>query len=64
MKETADLTSLAGNSKTLLQEVIKMLDLQMGLVHQEKMRWREEQLDAKGARHFDFQKSQDENLLI
>lgn len=64
MKETADLTSLVKNSKTLLQEVIQMLDLQMGLVQQEKMRWREEQLDAKGARRFDFQKSQDENLLI
>jgi len=41
-----------------------MLDLQMGLVQQEKMRWREEQLDAKGARRFDFQKNQDANLMV
>ena len=64
MKETADLSFLVRNSKTLLQEVRQMLDLQMGLVQQEKMRWREEQLDAKGARRFDFQKNQDANLMI
>jgi len=36
----------------------------MGLLQQEKLLWREEQRDAKGARRFDFQKDQDRNLLL